>query len=61
MSWLNQLPDDVSNAIVIANEVLDAMPVECFRMNENKVESLMVGIEDEKLVSRYMPAYYYTD
>lgn len=61
VSWLNQLPDDVSNAIVIANEVLDAMPVECFRMNENKVESLMVGIEDDKLVSRYMPADYYTD
>jgi len=52
--WLDQLPDDVSNAIIIANEVLDAMPVECFRTSDNKTELLMVGLENEKLVSRYM-------
>jgi len=56
VQWLDQLPDDVSNAVVIANEVLDAMPVECFRLVENTVESLMVGFDDGKLVSRYMDA-----
>lgn len=51
--WLEQLPDDVSNAVVIANEVLDAMPVECFRVNGKKIETLMVAVEDEKLVASY--------
>jgi len=51
--WLEQLPDDVLNAVVIANEVLDAMPVECFRINANKTETLMVAVENEKLVSSY--------
>jgi len=56
VQWLDQLPDDVSNAVVIANEVLDAMPVECFRQATNTVESLMVGFDDGKLVSKYMDA-----
>jgi len=54
--WLDQLPDDVNSAIIVANEVLDAMPVECFRMTDNGTESLMVGFENDELVSRYMPA-----
>ena len=54
VQWLQQLPDDVPNAVVIANEVLDAMPVECFRINAEKTETLMVSVEDEKPVSRYV-------
>jgi len=60
VQWIDRLPDDVINAVVIANEVLDAMPVECFRVNRSesnkKVESLMVAMEDDDLVSRYLPA-----
>ena len=56
VQWLDQLPDDVSSAIIVANEVLDAMPVECFRITQNGTESLMVGFENGKLVSRYIPA-----
>ena len=54
--WLNELPDCVDNAIVLANEVLDAMPVEGFSVTEDGVETLMVGFENEQLVSRYLPA-----
>ncbi len=54
VQWLQQLPDEEVNAVVIANEVLDAMPVECFRLNAGKVETLMVAVEKEKLVSRYV-------
>jgi len=54
VQWLQQLPDDIPNAVVIANEVLDAMPVECFRINAKKTETLMVFVEDEKPVSRYI-------
>jgi len=54
VQWLDQLPDDVLNAVVIANEVLDAMPVECFRINKNEIETLMVSMENEKLISSYV-------
>jgi SAM-dependent MidA family methyltransferase len=59
--WLNQLPEDVANAVVIANEVLDAMPVECFRVFDNKIEALMVGVEDDKLTIRYSRANEVTE
>jgi SAM-dependent MidA family methyltransferase len=55
VQWLQQLPDDVANAVVIANEVLDAMPVECFRINnDEKIEILMLAVEDEKLLASYV-------
>lgn len=58
VEWLDQLPEAVNNAVVVANEVLDAMPVECFRVveKEGAVESLMLGFENNALVSRYKPA-----
>ena len=52
--WLDRLPDDVSNVVVIANEVLDAMPVECFRINKNEIETLRVAVENEKCISSYV-------
>jgi SAM-dependent MidA family methyltransferase len=61
VQWLRRLPDDISSAVVIANEVLDAMPVECFRVASvdedgqcEAVESLLVGVEDNRLVSAYV-------
>ncbi len=60
VQWLEQLPENTDSAIVIANEVLDAMPVECFKVTDivdgNNIETLMIGVEENKLVSRYMPA-----
>ncbi len=49
--WLDCLPDDVTNAVVVANEVLDAMPVECFKVVANNIETLMVGFDNDELVS----------
>ena len=56
--WLDQLPDDMSNVIVVANEVLDAMPVECFKVgtDTSSSQSLVVGFENNELVSKYLPA-----
>lgn len=54
VTWLQQLPEDVSHAVVIANEVLDAMPVECFSVAEKEVSVLMVGLQDEELITRYV-------
>ncbi len=54
VQWLDQLPEHISKAVVIANEVLDAMPVECFRSNTETTEILMLAMEGEKLVPRYI-------
>ena len=56
IQWIDSLPENLPDTVVIANEVLDAMPVECFRIaNTDTVESLMVGVdEDGKLVAEYI-------
>jgi len=56
VKWLDQLPDDLSNVVVVANEVLDAMPVESFKVTTSGVESLMVSVEKNSIVSKYRPA-----
>lgn len=54
VQWLAQLPENVSSAVVIANEVLDAMPIECFSIGDKDISVLMVGVQDEKLITRYV-------
>ena len=54
--WLDALPEEKFNGVVVANEVLDAMPVECFRINEDAVESLQVHCENNELTSKYKTA-----
>jgi len=54
--WLSEMPKGLRNAVVVANEVLDAMPVECFKVSTNKIESLMVGFDNNELVSCYKTA-----
>ncbi len=58
--WLDKMPDGLTDVVVIANEVLDAMPVECFRVSDEDdssvIETLSVTVDDEKLVSRYLAA-----
>jgi len=56
--WLDQLPEDMSNVIVVANEVLDAMPVECFKAGSDAAssQSLVIGFENNELISKYLPA-----
>lgn len=56
VKWLDQLPDNLSNVVVVANEVLDAMPIESFKMTSSNVESLVVGVKDNKIVSKYSSA-----
>jgi len=54
--WLEGLPEELFDGVVIANEVLDAMPVECFRVSNGEVEVLKIGVENEKFISRYAKA-----
>lgn len=54
--WLETLPDELFNGVIVANEVLDAMPVECFRISCDGIDALLIDIENEELVSRYSKA-----
>ena len=54
--WLDALPAEKFNGVVVANEVLDAMPVECFRINNGAVESLHVHCKNNELSSEYKAA-----
>ena len=56
VSWLDRMPDTAFSGAVLANEVLDAMPVECFRKTENGIESLYIRCEQGLLSSEYRQA-----
>ena len=53
VQWLDALPQQPVNAVVIANEVLDAMPVECFRVRDGQVEQLRVTVRNGELQAVY--------
>lgn len=49
--WLEQMPDKDFEGVVVANEVLDAMPVHRVRFNENgQHEELFVGMDGTQFV-----------
>ncbi len=51
VSWLSRLPD-VFRGMVLANELLDAMPVSRFKIAENTVNELRVGWENDRFAWR---------
>ena len=53
VEWLQQLPSQAMNAVVIANEVLDAMPVTVF---EKKNDELFECVINEQLEWQTQPA-----
>ncbi len=55
VQWLQSLPDNIPSAIVIANEVLDAMPVQRFIIHDNAVQQIGVQFTDQ-LQFRNTPA-----
>jgi SAM-dependent MidA family methyltransferase len=55
VQWLDRLPEKFCG-IVLANEVLDAMPVECFRRSVGSVEQMVVGCEKGGLYHDYRRA-----
>jgi len=46
VGWLDRPPEEPFDGIVLANEVLDALPVARFRWRASGVEELGVGIDD---------------
>ena len=56
VQWLDTLPRQAIRGVVVANEVLDAMPVECFRINQDTVEQLRVSVRNGRLQAGYAKA-----
>jgi SAM-dependent MidA family methyltransferase len=50
--WLDSLPSAGFRGIVLGNELLDAMPVERFRVGADGIEQLQVGWEKNRFVWR---------
>jgi SAM-dependent MidA family methyltransferase len=47
ISWLDSLPKTAINGIIIANEVIDAMPVHCFRIDDSNIQERCVTWEND--------------
>jgi len=56
VQWLSCLPEIPLNGIVIANEVLDAMPVKRFSLQDKKISLLGVNIANGSLALNYQEA-----
>ena len=56
VEWLDALPSQAISGVIVANEVLDAMPVECFRINDGAVEQLQVLKKNGQLQAVYTQA-----
>lgn len=55
VEWLDALPPRGFRGVVLANEVLDAMPVRRFRRTPAGVDELMIARDGERLVWRGVP------
>jgi len=52
VEWLDTLPDEFTG-VVLANELLDAMPVEQFCVQQDRVLQSGVGLQNDELVWRF--------
>jgi SAM-dependent MidA family methyltransferase len=56
VQWLDNLPSAGFRGIVLGNELLDAMPVERFRVGADGIIQLLVDWEENRFVWREVPA-----
>jgi len=56
VAWLDRPPEEPFDGIVLANEVLDALPVARFRWDASGVEELGVGIDEQNFAWAARPA-----
>ncbi len=56
VQWLDQPPEEPFNGLILANEVLDALPVRRFRWHPDRVEELGVVIDAGRLAEGARPA-----
>jgi SAM-dependent MidA family methyltransferase len=53
--WLTQLPPEPVQGVILANEVLDAMPVQRFRLDNHDISEFYVGLASQKNNPTEMP------
>lgn len=56
IEWLEQLPPQPIEGVLLANEVLDALPVQRFKLQQGAVLELAVGSQGQRLVWVERPA-----
>jgi SAM-dependent MidA family methyltransferase len=56
VDWLERIPQQPLRGVLVANEVLDALPVERFRIGAAGVEALGVGLAGERFAWLARPA-----
>jgi SAM-dependent MidA family methyltransferase len=54
--WLDEPPEESFDGVIVANEVLDALPVSRFRWYRDRVEEIGVAIEGGRLALEARPA-----
>ena len=54
--WLDELPRHPVHGVVLANEVIDAFPVERFRIDDGRVQEMGVTVSGDDLVFDLIPA-----
>jgi len=47
VSWLERLPERPIQGVVVANELLDALPVHCFQVGERGAQELLVASDGQ--------------
>ncbi len=52
--WLSRWPEAPFSGIILANEVLDAMPVHRFLYNENTLQELFIGLDTSGALCEYV-------
>lgn len=55
IQWIDTLPGEFQG-VIFANEVLDALPVSCFRIDEQGISERGVSWENDSFVWAYRPA-----
>lgn len=50
--WLETLPTDYKG-VIIANEVLDALPVDCFQISQQRILERCVGYQNNQFIWKY--------
>ncbi len=50
IKWLDSLPEKGINGIILANEVMDAMPIHFFQISENEIRERGVALQDNNLI-----------
>lgn len=53
ISWLETLPEKAIDGIIIGNEVLDALPVHCFRIDDSKIKERCVTWDQDHFAWQY--------